>query len=79
MRMSPNAGAHRTTTNDMDTKTSKIETCFVCGGIVADRAAIRYCNHNDTVTIILHDGCAFEFAISISGMAKRGQEIAATN
>lgn len=63
----------------MGTKTSKIETCFFCGEIIVDRAAIRYCNPADTITIALHDGCAFELAISITGMAKRGQEIAATN
>lgn len=58
---------------------TEIETCFYCGEIVLDRAAIRYCNPADTITIALHDACALQLAHGITEMAERGQELLARN
>ena len=56
-----------------------IELCFYCGEVVLDRAAIRYCNPNDTITIALHDHCAEKLAVEIVEMAERGRELVARN
>jgi len=57
----------------------KTETCFYCGEMVIDRAAIRYVNSENTITIALHDFCALKLAREIKEMAQRGQELAAMN
>lgn len=44
-----------------------------------DRAAIRYCNPEDTITIALHDECAIKLAREIKAMAERGRELLAMN